>query len=276
MIMPEVKAGGGTGGDKPEATVGAETPKPGEPGSPTPTGGEAGVDGDGGKPTEVLPETLEDALAVIKDNAGKNDELQKMLTESNDKFEDLSKKVGKQSDQIGTLRRLQELQKKNPKELIASIAKDAGVSVNFTGTTAPDLSDVFELEDPQKIQDALKHTEEQAYTRLKAEFGPQLEAMFETQLKDKYPDFDDLVDDRNILSTKVLSKEMTHLELFHLAAIGANMAAALEQAKTQGKEDFKKELSEKAAGAFPEGGEHPTITPKKYLKGRPIWLFQAN
>ncbi len=270
--MPDVEAG--DAGAEKAGDVGAETTKPGDAENQKPSGAEGEEGKGGGKPTEVLPENLEDALKVIQDNAGKNEELQKMVVASDKKYEDLSSKIGKQATQIGVLKKIQDLQKNNPKELIAAIAKEGGVKVDF-GDTSPDISKVFETEDPTAIEAAIKHSQNQAYAQLKAEFGPQLEAMFQNQLKTQYPDFDDLGQDRDILSGKVLSNEMTHVELLHLAAQGANMPQALEAAKAQGREDYRKELAEKAAGNFPEGGEYTPTIPKKHDENDPEYFTKV-
>ncbi len=271
--MGEPNPGVTDGGKQPGVTDGGDVTNPGDAENQKPAGGEAEAGEGGGTSTSTPPDTLEDALKLIEANDKERSELLKKVEEGTTKFTDLSSKVGKQSDQIAVLRKLQDLQSKDPKGLIDYIAKEAGLSVEHKGGgAAPDLSNIFEEEDPAKLGAALQHSSEVAYNRLKSEFGPQLETMFHNQLKEQYPDFDDLAEDRTLLSAKLLSKDMTHLELLHLAAQGANMAAALEDAKTMGVEAYKKELAAKAQGQYPEGGEHPALDLSKHNENDPAYL----
>lgn len=193
-------------------------------------------------------ESLEDANAKYK-------ELMGQLSEATEKNKTLSSKLGKQGEQVGTLKRLQSLMEQNPQGMIEEIAKQAKLNVRFGESNDDiDLEDILESQDGERLQALIDKRAEQKVSAMQKELAPQFERLFSESMKQKYPDFEDLADDRQTLASKVLSKEITQQELLHLAAQGARMPEVLAAAEKRGREKYIKELKDKTHANYPDGG----------------------
>ncbi len=219
--------------------------------------GTTGEDGDAGTKTDDSANNKADNQDGDKDYEALYKAGQTELTDLTSKNEHLTMKLGKQSETVGAFKRLAEARRDDPRGLAQSILKDAGIDVTIdTGEKDLDLSGILNDEVAEgKLKTAIEAAEKRGAETVKRELTPQLNQVFEAQLREKYPDWDQLSDTREALHQSTLSKTLTYKELMQLAAQGMHMGEALESAGKQAIETYKKELAAKAAGTLDTGND---------------------
>jgi hypothetical protein len=224
------------------------TPKPNEG-----TGG-------GGAPAPqppVQPATLEDALKELATTKESAEKLTKERSEFETKFNDITKKLGTQSQEVGALRKIQEIAKQRPKEFIAELAKEHGVDVKFADDDKSSLKDAYDADDPARLESIINMRIQNEVAKVRAELNPQIEAQFENNMRQKYADFDNLAETRGMLQAKVQAKQLPYTELFHLASQAVHLPEVLAAAEAAGRDKYIKELQSKGKDAHAAGGEQP-------------------
>jgi len=241
--------------------------------------GQGGNQGEGGGDGQVtMPDNLDDALNLIKQMSEIDDQKQAKLTETETKLTDLTSKIGKQGDAVAALKQYEQRRQNDPEGLIAEIAEGAKLKISV-GEAAPAVSveKLLASEDPKEREAGFKHLASEAARQAKAEvrkeLAPALETAFENQMVAKYPDYKDLGDDRTLIQTKALSKEMPWNEVFHLAAQGSNLPKVAEAAEKRGYEKGVKDTLAKTSASHPDGGAQPPDKgPKKHDEKDPNYM----
>lgn len=249
MLFRVLRDEGGAGGTgNPGAT---KSPGASPEGGKTPEGGQKPVSQPAvPKPGDTSQIDYEKFYSENKDRLAKVDTIEAELAH-------VKKKMGQQAQVVGAYNKLNEYMKSNPQRFIKEMAAEAGLQLSINGNDAPPkFDDNF---DPNQASNNLLAMENRIIGRMKAELAPQIQTLFEEDMRKKYPDYEDMDDSRELLKTNLLSKRMTYNELLHLAAQGLNMADALTAAKESGKTELRAELEKKAKGALEPGG--PSLEP---------------
>lgn len=264
--MPEPQ-NGQTGDSGAAAAVGAgSAPAGGDANAASQPGSEGGNADDkgkgGGNATASMPDNLEDALKMIQVMSDTDDEKSEKLTTATTDLDDLKTKIGKQGDHVAALKKYESAVKDDPKSVIAEIASGAGLKVNF-GEAPPklDMAAALQSNDPEELKAAITALNQQstidAVAQVKKELGPAMDTLFENQMLQKYPDYNDLKTDRSLIQTKALAEELPWTEVFHMAAQGANLASAVTEADKQAYDRGVKETLAKLGASLPDGGAQP-------------------
>jgi hypothetical protein len=174
---------------------------------------------------------------------------EKAFADLETKYKDVTSKLGKQSEHIKTLKDFNERIKTKPKDLIASIAKQTGLKVQFDGDQKPDLAAIFASGNPEKQAKAVESLQGND-PRLDAVIE-RLSVLDEQALANQYKDWDDLGDERDALSLAVSVGKIKPSELTHLATRGLNLDKAIEAAKKEAVEEYIDSLQTKNRGGIP-------------------------
>lgn len=276
-LMRDVGDGGGSSDSGAGPSGGVSSPGGVAPGSSSaaPNGG-AGAGG-GSKPSDKAPgggagDKSVDVQAVIAERDTLKTEHEKMKTE----FEKLKVTVGKQGNELGAFNALKERIKSDPRGIASEILKTAGVEahpMNFDSASLFDEQGNVKLT-KDTFPAFMSQLKEAVTAEARMGVAPEINRIFEDNLRRNYPDFDELADTRSLLSAGVLGKKLTYLELTHLAARGYHVAEALEAAKQAGKAERDKELADKANGVLSPpggggnqgGGKHDPNNPEYFSK----------
>lgn len=226
-------ASDGTGGKPGDADGSKTDPKPGSAAPGTGPGGNAG--GTPGEPTVA--------------------DLQKIISDLTAEKDNLAKKLGKASDQVGLFKKWSEQFDASPEDLIKDIAKAKGIKLKFdTGESLSVVDQILNEPDEEKRQkileslNATKKTEDIIKTakgEALAELNPILAPLIEAQYKSKYSDWDNLTEVRKAIPTLNKTGGLTNQDVWHLAARGLEMPKAIEAAKKEGRDEFIAELNQK-------------------------------
>lgn len=162
------------------------------------------------------------------------------------KYDEITRKLGKQSDQIGTLKKLQDKLKTNPEALLAELAKQAGKKVYFDDPNKPNLA--------QLLTEGTAEEQAKAIQSLNAK-DPRLDAVLEKlsvldeqAMANKYDDWDSLGESRDVVGLASAVGKLSISELNHLAARGLHLSEAIEAAKKQAVEEYIDSLQTKNKG----------------------------
>lgn len=229
-------AGTGAEGDK---KAGANEDKPGS-------------DAATGDDKKDRPEKTEDDKITIEDH-------KKLKAE----YDALKTRVGKQGDELGkkakTLKELQDKMKDDPEGFMEALAEATGKKVNFGKKTADPNKDLMSDDDDVRKAAMNKMTEEQKEAamenRIMGRIKPTLKSIHDTDMANRYKDFDILADDRGQIEAKYNSGLIGREELFHKAAQADNMKKSLEAAKVEAVEEYVEQLRLKAEADTGTGGE---------------------
>lgn len=221
-------AGAETGGkETPNTGAGAEEGKAG------------GAEEKGGTPKSAASSenmTAEQRLeALSKENA-----------ELKEKYEGIAKKLGKQSEHIGVLKQFTEGITKDPKGMLKKLAEQHRVDIKFADEAQkPDMLNVLQSGTAEEQSKALEQMLAAQKADLQESFAPILNNIVESQVAMKYPDWDDLADERGALNLGMTTGKLTQHEVLHYAARGMNLATAIEDAKKAGVAEYLAELQAK-------------------------------
>lgn len=224
------EAGGGTPGADSEGTAAVEQKSDASAGEKA----DAGAKADAQKAeTKLSPKEQIEALIEERDTA---------LSEKTE----IAKKLGKQSDQVGTLKRFTDKLKSNPKALLEELAKQAKVKLYFDEPNKPDLAKLLAEGTPEQQAEALQ-TLNTKDPRLDAVLE-KLSVLDEQQMATKYADWDELGESRDVIGLSAAVGKLSLSELNHLAARGLNLPEAIEAAKKQAVEEYIDSLQTKNKG----------------------------
>jgi hypothetical protein len=178
------------------------------------------------------------------------------LGTSQAKEKELASKLGKQSEQIGTLKGFADEMTNDPKGLIGRIADGAGIKVNYD--TKPLVAAELAGIEPEQVGKLVQDIS----AGVKAELEPTVKgaqdankAFQEQMLANRYSDFDDRTPERDALQLAVTSGTMSDTELRHLAARGSTMDSTIAAAIQKGGDDKLAELNKKAEEQISGGGK---------------------
>jgi hypothetical protein len=194
----------------------------------------AGGKTDGSK--EPTPDELKKQLA---DLTAEHEEVSK-------KYEGLKKRVGEQGMQLNVLKQFGELQEKNPRGLVESIAKKAGLKLTFEETDLGGDTD----DDSGKT---IKQLERRIMTRLESGLLP----LHQARMIEKYPDFEEKTAIRQGLASIHQAGRIPDDELYHLAVMGMTLPDVVRQAKELGKQEYLDSLNKKNAEQIDVGSGGP-------------------
>lgn len=192
------------------------------------TGGEGGQAGESDKNVKLTPEEKFTAL-------------EKQHGEITKERDDLATKLGKQSDQIGLMKKTADLIKNNPKGLIEKLAADAGITINFGESAQAGILKLLESDEANDTLKAIRAATGEENKDILAK----LEVITEGQLASRYDDWDGLEASRKGITLARTSGQLSEVELDHFAARGMNMEAVVTEAEARGAEKYRKELEEK-------------------------------
>lgn len=220
--------------------------------------------GSGGDPP-ALPDTVEAWQEFHKTTIAAHETV---VSEHKTKVEELETanaghltKLGKQGNELGTLRTLKDKIASDPASYIQELATEHKLKVTFGEAGAMTMTQILtkqaagELE-PAKAAELIEGlVEGQIAQGVSVRLSVGEKSRVEDYLRTKYKDYDDLEGDRGVLSAQLTAKGMTHHELLHLAVQGQNLPEALKA--------FRKEVEQetidtiwakaKAGQATPEG-----------------------
>lgn len=148
------------------------------------------------------------------------------LKEEHDK---VTKKLGQQSQQVGTLNKFTEALKSNPKSFLQNLANQNNIKIKFDEPETPDLQKVMAEGTAEEQAKALEMRDQMTAERTRNELLATLEPVNEFVYAQKYKDWDDFTPERDAMNLLVKSGQISNKELLHLAVRGSNLDAAMEE-----------------------------------------------
>jgi hypothetical protein len=194
-----------------------------------------------------------------KDKTPTVEELQEQLSKLTGEHDKLKTKIGKQSEQVGLLKKLNKSLDDDPVGFIKAAAEKKGIKIRIGDEAESDLRKALKAEDDEGRLAILKKIDEESRDeKLKAdilkEVGGSFKVIREENLAKAFPDWDDLAEDRENVELAIVTGSIDRMELTHLAARGKNLAGAIADAKKAGREEYIAELQEKEGGQIDAGG----------------------
>jgi hypothetical protein len=171
--------------------------------------------------------------------------LQDELAQYKQQVEKYKKTVGDQGTQIGQLRTFQESVRNDPKGFISRLAKESGIPVKILEQNNQ-ISDAFNSGDPNQQAGAVSQSLQSVQDQVQR-MAPHVRAAYEATMRQKYPNWDDFADTRETLKLSAMGGTIHEDEQLQLMAIGMNVGEAIEAAKLEAIESYKKELAAKNA-----------------------------
>lgn len=177
-----------------------------------------------------------------------------------EKYNTLTKNVGKQSKTVGDLRAQLRKIEDDPEGFIETLAKKRGIKVRVNQDDPDaDLEKVLESGDEDKIAEFRRknreqRTEKSIIDRVLDKVSPALKTIRESQLAQRFNDWDDLTDDRRDLSTALVTGTITMDEGLHYMVRGMRLPEILNEAKAKAVEEYKESLGKKSAGQLDGAG----------------------
>ena len=237
-FSPDDAGGGGSASKAAEQDGGSNAGNVGGTGG----AGNSAATGDGsGKPT------LEDQIKTL---TSANTTLQT-------KHDELTTSYGKQTDQIGRLKKIgSALTDKNPdvrKSLIQGFAKQAGLDVSFDKPNAGATSDGNDGDGDNKGEAGFDQIafEKAMNQQIRSIMDPVQEQMLAT----KHTDWDAMTDHRNALAIDLSTSKVGQDELLHYAARGRNLADILDGHKDMVIKEYQEGLARKNEGQISGTGD---------------------
>ncbi len=229
-------AGDGAGGTDPGSAGGASDPNAANAGDNKPEG----------SGTQNLPEDF--------DYKAEYEKMKPLHDELTTNHETLKTTVGKQGNQLTALKDIQKAMKDDPRGLIKRIAEDGNLNklLSFSDETPKEfnVNELFDGDKSPEEKTALfneyltnrdKTTLESAMDKLQPEFTK----IHEDRMRIKFPDYDDLLDDRMELLTNLKSKSITMDEVLHFASKAQHLDKVIAESEKNGYDKAIKEISQK-------------------------------
>lgn len=172
--------------------------------------------------------------------------------------------LGKLSNETGELRKFRKTILSQPKEFIASLAKERGLNIRFEEANANGgaLSEAFNRSiggtgDQAAVDEVVKGLTGAVLSNVQQQIAPTLTVLREQTFAAKYNDWDGLAENREEVKTAIMARQLDEQEVLHYAVRGMRMSETLnevkKQAYAQGREDLIKEY--KAARSAPGARE---------------------
>lgn len=249
FFLDEGSGGGAGGGEKAAGSISGDDPN-------STAGGKEGASGatEGGSTKEAARGTEKPKAGNSGEDLDYKDLHAKSLTE----IDQLKKKLGKQGDKVGTYNKLMQGLKDRPQDMIAYLAKKAGVKIKLDSGEQDDpeaaaLAKAISTGDNEALSKVLEgkesaRFEDRILQKVERMVSKPMKAFMESALASKYDDFDDLADDREIIQGQVMADDMPEEELLHLAARGRVLPEILKAHEKKVIEDYVQKLKEKEEG----------------------------
>ena len=215
-------------------------------------------DGGGGATTEVQSQTQDASLESGETGGGGGSEqvtetpeqtvtrLTAELETSKTENSNLATKLGKQSKAVGSMNKLSEMLKKDPKKAIQDLAKQTNVSLKMDEVSAPDIGKSIAEGTVEDVNKAMSENQDLANAQIMQTVSDIVNPIQEQLYANKYEDYDDLKDTRDGLQVAVKSGQMSQTELYHYASRGLHMETALDEYGKKMVQEYKDSLNEKA------------------------------
>lgn len=170
------------------------------------------------------------------------------LTERDIEISKLKKSLGDQGSKMGDLKKIQEILKGSPEQIIDNISAFTGKT--FKLAESDEKVDLSDNDAPAgvDVEAAIKQHLSEFTNQIKGQFGPALSSIEDFTMEQKHKDWANLASDRDGLQAGVIAGKMKWNELYHFAAKGKNMAVAIDDAFNQGKVEGVKELQKQLDG----------------------------
>lgn len=177
----------------------------------------------------------------------------KTLTEANTtlttKHTDLTSAYGKQTEQIGRLKKIgSALNDANPevrRKLIEGFAKQAGLDISFGKPNAGATSDG---KGGEGTEGKLGFDQEAFAAAMNQQVRSILDPVQEQMLATKHTDWDAMEDHRALLAVDLSTSKVGREELLHYAARGRNLADILDGHKEMVIKEYQESLAKKGEG----------------------------
>ncbi len=185
--------------------------------------------------------------------------------------DEAEKKFGKQTAQVGALKKFTDAIKSDPLSVIKTIMKQSGLSEADLAGKGVDVKKMLEPEGGERTAEAIQASTQDVEKRLLDKVAKLLAPVNEHVLSTRYPDWDNMGDTRDVLNLAVKSGGMQTDELYHLAARGASMQQIIEDAKEEAVAEYVADLNKKGKGQIDPGkrsvqtGEQAAETLNKVL-----------
>lgn len=216
---------------------------------------EGGNEGSNQGASQQMPDSPEGWKTFYEDK-NKAWETEKGGLES--KVQDLTKKIGKSANEAKAYQDLMSGLKSNPRSIIEKLASEHKVDLSAAAKT-PDLSEILkgvsegELDHTKAATLLMEHMNGVASQKAMEAVAPTLNTMLEADLAKRFPDYDDMADDRAGLEAEFAAGKLPRQELLHLATRGRNLASALKESEKVGYEKAVKEMTKKMQEQFGPG-----------------------
>lgn len=244
-------SGGGAGGGEGAAGDTAEADS-----KPTTDGGEGASGGsEGGAAKNAARETTKTKTGATEGDKVDYESEYKRLTEENSH---LKKKVGTVANRAAILDKMEQAATKDPKKALQFLAKNFGINedISFGKSQTDNLDTLLKAAESGDEAAIAKLKEDNRFANMMAQIenrisqkmSPLMENLKQEYLSKKYDDWDDIADDRSNIGLAHKAGQMDTAEIMHLAARGANMGEAIEDAKKQAVEEYVRQLEEKHGG----------------------------
>jgi hypothetical protein len=216
-----------------------------------------------GTSAEGAGKTTTDASGTTGKKAeGKTLSAEDLLKEN----ESLKTKIGGFGRDAGNYRKIMQAVQSDPAAFIKALAKENKLNVKFEDSAFDHDALTKAVNDGTATKDQLtqfrQSMKDEVIKEIFGEFKPVLSTMMEERLAGRYKDFDDLAQDREELSMAVASRQITSDEVYHLAARGRRIDAALKDAEKSGYDRAMKEVGGKLKGGIEDGSGH--VDEKKF------------
>jgi len=173
--------------------------------------------------------------------------------EQADEIARLTKKLGQSGNEKGELIKAMKRYQDDPIKAAQEILKKAGGKFKIVGSGElgdDDITKALSTDDDDVRQDALKKMSDAKFkdditAGVFKELSPVLKTLVESNLKSRYPDYDDHGDFREEMRVLHQSGHLSTEELLHLAVRGKGLPGAVEAAKKEGRDEYIEELRKK-------------------------------
>jgi len=221
-------------------------------GSKAGSGGVGANDGST-KPDSGKPVDYEAFYNQHKESVAKLPELEKEI-------DSLKKTNGTIGNKLGSFKKIEDRIKTDPKGFIETLAAEHQLKVKFGDTVDFGDKDITEMT-PEERKKYIAFEVSRGVEEHKLTMSKEFAMIQDHQMQTKYEDWEDQKAARENVRLALMSGEMTHAEVHHLALRGANMPKILEAHKEQVIAEYQAELQKKGAAGQHGGGTRPEPKP---------------
>jgi len=179
----------------------------------------------------------------------------------------LKSKLGKQGNELSDKRKESEAfrsiirgLKENPNLALSKLAKKYGADISFKDKGEDPLEKALMGEDDEARLQILEERKQAKNTDLiksdiMSDVKPVVDMIYDESMARKYPDYMDLQEDREHIDLMFETNQLTKTELYHWAARGRNIDAAIKAARVEAVEEYIKTLDKKAGEQIDTSGD---------------------